>query len=162
NPSARIVVTGCYATRRPEDLQDLPNVVRVVSNDDKPLMVSFISPNERMTTASRFGEGDGSCGAAVVPGVAGRTAFTLRVQTGCAETCSYCIIPSTRGGPRSSPVDAVLAEIARVTGAGFKEIALTGVHLGTYGRDLTPSSSLVELLRHFSSWSAGASAEPVL
>jgi threonylcarbamoyladenosine tRNA methylthiotransferase MtaB len=147
NPSARIVVTGCYATRRPEDLQDLPNVVRVVSNDDKPLMVSFISPNERMTTASRFGEGDGSCGAAVVPGVAGRTAFTLRVQTGCAETCSYCIIPSTRGGPRSSSVDAVLAEIARVTDAGFKEIALTGVHLGSYGRDLVPSSSLVELLR---------------
>jgi threonylcarbamoyladenosine tRNA methylthiotransferase MtaB len=147
NPTARIVVTGCYATRRPEVLQSLPNVVRVVSNDDKPLMVSFISPNERMTTASRFGEGDGSCGAAVVPGVAGRTAFTLRVQTGCAETCSYCIIPSTRGGPRSSSVDAVLAEIARVTHAGFKEIALTGVHLGSYGRDLVPSSSLVELLR---------------
>jgi threonylcarbamoyladenosine tRNA methylthiotransferase MtaB len=147
NPTARIVVTGCYATRRPEDLQGLPNVVRVVSNGDKPLMVSFISPNERMTTASRFGEGDGSCGAAVVPGVAGRTAFTLRVQTGCAETCSYCIIPSTRGGPRSSSVDAVLAEIARVTDAGFKEIALTGVHLGSYGRDLVPSSSLIELLR---------------
>jgi threonylcarbamoyladenosine tRNA methylthiotransferase MtaB len=147
NPTARIVVTGCYATRRPEDLQGLPNVVRVVSNDDKPLMVSFISANERMTTASRFGEGDGGCGAAVVPGVAGRTAFTLRVQTGCAETCSYCIIPSTRGGPRSSSVDAVLAEIARVTDAGFKEIALTGVHLGSYGRDLVPSSSLVELLR---------------
>jgi threonylcarbamoyladenosine tRNA methylthiotransferase MtaB len=147
NPSARIVVTGCYATRRPEDLQNLPNVARVVPNDAKPLMVSLISPDERMTTALRFGEGDGSCGAALVPGVAGRTAFTLRVQTGCAEACSYCIIPSTRGGPRSSPVDTVLAEIARVTDAGFKEIALTGVHLGSYGRDLTPVRSLLDLLR---------------
>ncbi len=49
--------------------------------------------------ADRFGDGDGSCGAAIQPGVAGRTAFTLRVQTGCAEPCSYCIIPTTRGEP---------------------------------------------------------------
>ena len=148
NPGARIVVTGCYATRRPDDVRDLPNVVRVVSNDDKPRLLSLVpADHDGPTTAVRFGTGDGSCGAAVAPGIAGRTAFTLRVQTGCAEACSYCIIPSTRGGPRSSPVDAVLAEIARVTGAGFKEIALTGVHLGSYGRDLVPSSSLVELLR---------------
>src|SRR5262249_18849248 len=100
-----------------------------------------------LTTADRFGAGEGSCGAAIVPGVAGRTAFTLRVQTGCAEACSYCIIPSTRGRPRSSEVDAVLAEIARVADAGFKEIALTGGHLGWYGRDLTPAVSLLELLR---------------
>jgi len=148
NPGARIVVTGCYATRRPDDVRGLPNVVRVVSNDDKPRLLSLVpADHDGPTTAVRFGTGDGSCGAAVAPGIAGRTAFTLRVQTGCAEACSYCIIPSTRGGPRSSPVDAVLAEIARVTGAGFKEIALTGVHLGSYGRDLVPSSSLVELLR---------------
>jgi threonylcarbamoyladenosine tRNA methylthiotransferase MtaB len=70
----------------------------------------------------------------------------LRVQTGCAETCSYCIIPSTRGEPRSAPPADVLAEAARVAAAGFKEIALTGVHLGSYGRDLTPRSSLFELL----------------
>jgi threonylcarbamoyladenosine tRNA methylthiotransferase MtaB len=148
NPGARIVVTGCYATRRPDDVRDLPNVVRVVSNDDKPRLLSLVpADDDGPTTAVRFGTGDGSCGAAVAPGIAGRTAFTLRVQTGCAEACSYCIIPSTRGRPRSSSVDAVLAEIARVTDAGFKEIALTGVHLGSYGRDLVPSSSLVELLR---------------
>jgi threonylcarbamoyladenosine tRNA methylthiotransferase MtaB len=81
--------------------------------------------------------------------VAGRTAFTLRVQTGCAEPCSYCIIPSTRGTPRSVSVDALLREVERVTAAGFKEIALTGVHLGSYGRDLEPRSSLIELLHAF-------------
>jgi len=147
NPAARIVVTGCYATRRPEDVSDLPNVVRVVSNDDKPQMLSLVFAEEGTTTAVRFGAGEGSCGAVVAPGVAGRTAFTLRVQTGCAETCSYCIIPSTRGRPRSLGVEAVKADIDRVVAAGFREIALTGVHLGSYGRDLVPSSSLVELLR---------------
>ncbi len=82
----------------------------------------------------------------MVPGVAGRTAYTLRVQTGCDETCSYCIIPSTRGTGRSRPVVEVMAEIARVYAAGFREIALTGVHLGSYGRDLGEPSSLLNLL----------------
>ena len=145
NPQARIVVTGCYATRRPDEVQELPNVVRVVRNDDKPRLMTLLK--QTPTTADRFGDGEGSCGAAIEPGVAGRTAFTLRVQTGCAEPCTYCIIPTTRGAPRSAPIDAILRDVARVVAAGFKEIAITGVHLGSYGRDLTPASSLIELLR---------------
>ena len=147
NPNARIVVTGCYATRDPEAVRALPNVARVVANDDKPRLISLIQ-----TTADRFGDGDGSCGAAIEPGVAGRTAFTLRVQTGCAEPCSYCIIPTTRGTPRSVPLEGVQREVARVVAAGFKEIALTGVHLGSYGRDLTPPVSLVDLLCALDAW----------
>ena len=173
NPDAKIIVTGCYATRRPDEVGALPNVSRVILNDDKETIVPLaFSSFERfgsvrpstlrqaqgrpelvegrlqadLSSAERFAEGDGSCGAAIVPGVAGRTAFTLRVQTGCAEPCSYCIIPTTRGQPRSVPVDAVLAEAARIADSGFKEIAVTGVHLGSYGRDLTPRSSLFELL----------------
>jgi threonylcarbamoyladenosine tRNA methylthiotransferase MtaB len=147
NPAARIVATGCYATRRPDELLALPNVVRVVHNDDKPKTIALLSTDFGLTTAVRFGEGDGSCGSAIEPGVAGRTAFTLRVQTGCAESCAYCIIPTTRGRPRSVPVDDIVAQIARVAAAGFREIALTGVHLGSYGRDLNPALSLVDLLR---------------
>src|SRR5213594_2620632 len=147
NPSARIVVTGCYATRRPDEVAALPNVARVIPNDDKPRLIHLVQ--SALTTAERFADGDGACGSAIEPGVAGRTAFTLRVQTGCAEECSYCIIPTTRGRPRSVPIDDVLAEAERVTAAGFKEIALTGVHLGSYGRDLSPASSLGELLRAF-------------
>jgi threonylcarbamoyladenosine tRNA methylthiotransferase MtaB len=155
NPSAQIVVTGCYATRRPGEVADLPGVTRLVPNDDKPSLISIVRSvqwpeRERrqpdLTTAHRFGNGDGSCGSVIEPGVAGRTAFTLRVQTGCAEHCSYCIIPTTRGRPRSVTVADVLAETERVTAAGFKEIVLTGVHLGSYGRDLQPRSSLVDLL----------------
>jgi threonylcarbamoyladenosine tRNA methylthiotransferase MtaB len=163
NPRARIVVTGCYATRRPAELAALPNVVQVTPNDSKPDLLHILqlvapgrSPgdateSDRWTsTAQRFGGGDGPCGAPLEPGVAGRTAFTLRVQTGCDEPCSYCIIPSTRGAPRSVPMDDVLRTVDRVAAAGYKEIALTGVHLGSYGRDLTPRTSLVELLRAIS------------
>jgi threonylcarbamoyladenosine tRNA methylthiotransferase MtaB len=152
NPAARIVVTGCYATRRPDELRDLPNVVHVIHNDDKPRLIPLIAADCGLTTAVRFGDGDGACGSTIEPGVAGRTAFTLRVQTGCAEHCSYCIIPATRGRPRSVSVETVLSEIDRVAAAGFKEIALTGVHLGAYGRDRTPASSLVDLLRALESW----------
>ena len=95
---------------------------------------------------SAFGAGDGHCGATIEPGVAGRTAFTLRVQTGCAEPCSYCIIPETRGAPRSVSIAHVLGEVRRVVAAGFKEVALTGVHLGSYGRDLDTPATLVQLL----------------
>lgn len=144
NPHARIVVTGCYATRRPDEVALLPNVARVVINDDKPMLLTLAAP--QLSTAERFGDGEGSCGAALEPGVAGRTAFTLRVQTGCAEACAYCIIPTTRGRPRTVPPDRVLAEVDRVAAAGFKEIALTGVHLGSYGRDLDPRTSLLDLL----------------
>jgi threonylcarbamoyladenosine tRNA methylthiotransferase MtaB len=158
NPSVRIVATGCYATRRPQEVGALPNVLRVVANDDKPKTVALLSTDFGLTTAVRYGDGDGSCGAGVTPGLAGRTAFTLRVQTGCDEACSYCIIPSTRGRPRSVPVNNVLADITRVAGAGFKEIAVTGVHLGSYGRDLTPPSSLLDLLRAMRSGANSADA----
>src|SRR5205823_580642 len=90
NPAARIVATGCYATRRPDELRTLPNVVRVVPNDDKPKTISLLSTDFGLTTGVRFGDGEGSCGSAIEPGIAGRTAFNLRVQTGCAESCSYC------------------------------------------------------------------------
>jgi threonylcarbamoyladenosine tRNA methylthiotransferase MtaB len=142
NPNARIVVTGCYATRRPDEIAALPGVVQIVPNNRKDVLAREIG----LTTAERFGEGEGACGAAVVPGVAGRTAYTLRVQTGCDEACSYCIIPSTRGAGRSRPVEQVMSEIGRVSGAGFREIVLTGVHLGSYGRDLGDGSSLLGLL----------------
>ena len=144
NPNARIVVTGCYATREPDQVAALSNGVRVVSNDDKPRLIPLIT---KATANSAVAFGDGPCGAALEPGVMGRTAYTLRVQTGCDEPCSYCIIPSTRGHSRSTPVAELLREIDRVAAAGFKEIALTGVHLGSYGRDLAPSTSLADLLR---------------
>jgi threonylcarbamoyladenosine tRNA methylthiotransferase MtaB len=161
NPNARIVVTGCYATRNPQEVAALPNVARVIANDDKPRIIPLLSRAETAECAEHaekqfisadsafsagFSAGTGPCGATIEPGVAGRTAYTLRVQTGCDEPCAYCIIPSTRGASRSVPAAVLLREVERVTAAGFKEIALTGVHLGSYGRDLRPATSLIALL----------------
>ena len=158
NPNVRVVVTGCYATRRPDELRDLPNVTHVIRNADKDSLVEEVS--------QIGGSGDGPCGQSLLPGVAGRTAFTLRVQTGCEERCSYCIIPQTRGASRSRPLAAVIADIDRAIAAGYREIAMTGVHLGSYGRDLQDGTSLTALVRVLAGWSADvlfriSSLEPI-
>lgn len=140
NPAVRVVVTGCYATRQPDEAAALPNVIRVVTNDGKEQLLEM------------FGDGEGPCGQTLTPGVAGRTALTLRVQTGCDQACSYCIIPSTRGTGRSKPLAAVVDEVRLAVEAGYKEIAITGVHLGSFGRDRGDGSSLTTLVRTLADW----------
>ncbi len=146
NPDVQVMVTGCYATRQPDEVAALRNVTMVVPNSEKDQF--------DFTTAQRFGDGDGGCGGSLAPGVAGRTALTLRVQTGCEEQCSYCIIPQTRGASRSRPLPDVLDDVRRAIGAGYKEIAITGVHLGSYGRDLPDRPSLTTLVRALGEWQA--------
>lgn len=146
NPDARIVVTGCYATRAVVEVETLPGVARVVTNAEKDRLLAEVLPFAPQTTAERFEGGEGACGAQVTPGLAGRTAWTLRVQTGCDQRCSFCGIPSTRGPSRSRRPAEVLAEVEKVVGWGFREIAVTGVHLGSYGRDLVPRGDLTGLM----------------
>ena len=152
NPGVRVVVTGCYATRRPEEVSQLPNVVRVIANNRKDSLVGLLEAEGELTTKERFSGGDGPCGLALEPGVAGRTSLTLRVQTGCDQQCSYCIIPTTRGTGRSRPITAVLQEVSRAVEAGYREIAITGVHLGSYGRDIGDGTDLARLVRVLSDW----------
>ena len=144
NPRAEIVATGCYATRCEGEVASLANV-RVVRNDDKLSFLSSTFPSSALPPPSSGG--DGPCGATIEPGVAGRTAFTIRAQTGCEESCAFCIIPKTRGASRSLPIETLVSEVRRVADAGFKEVAIAGVHLGSYGRDLAPRRSLLALLR---------------
>jgi threonylcarbamoyladenosine tRNA methylthiotransferase MtaB len=134
NPSARIVATGCYATRCEDEVAALP-VFKVVGNTRK------------LEIGRTLELGDGPCGLPIEPGIAGRTAFTIRAQTGCEEQCAYCIIPTTRGASRSATVESLVADVERVADSGFKEVVVTGVHLGSYGRDLVPEASLLTLLR---------------
>ncbi len=147
NAGARIVATGCYASRAADEVAVLPGVVAVVPNVEKEALAARILDTVDPTTAVRFGAGDGACGALIRPGERGRTAYTLRVQTGCDEACAYCIIPSTRGRGRSVPLPRVLDEVDQALDAGYRELQLTGVHLGSWGHDLTPPTSLVVLLR---------------
>lgn len=148
NPGARIVVTGCFASRAAAEVEALPGVTTVVPNADKAALVSRLLP-----MLGRPDLEDGPCGRPPGPGLMGRTAWTLRAQTGCDEVCSYCIIPTTRGTSRSRGLDEVLGELAEVVEAGYREVALTGVHLGGWGRDLATPQALVDLL-------AGIAAAP--
>jgi threonylcarbamoyladenosine tRNA methylthiotransferase MtaB len=84
-----------------------------------------------------------------------RTRAFLKVQDGCNYRCSFCIVPRVRGANRSVPAEPILAEMARLHAAGFPEIVLTGIHLGTYGRDLWPRTSLAALCRRIVEPSAG-------
>jgi len=166
NSGARIVVTGCYATRQPDDFVRLPHVAQVVPNDQKPQLVQLLRVAPAAFSADEaWGRGAitvpvgteysprppysgvGGCGTEIAPGAMGRTAVPLRVQTGCEETCAYCVIPSTRGASRSLPVDEVCRRVAVLASAGYKEIWLVGVHLGSFGRDLPDRPSLLALLQ---------------
>ena len=125
NPDARVVATGCYATRAGDEIAALPGSPDVFPNERKHTIVDRVLPplTDVETTAERFGDGPGACGALVTPGSVGRVAFMLRVQTGCDEPCAYCIIPSTRGRGRSLDVAHVLAGVSHAADGGADRCA---------------------------------------
>jgi threonylcarbamoyladenosine tRNA methylthiotransferase MtaB len=128
-PQAEIIVMGCYATRMPDEAASLPGVVEVLE-DKRQLPVLL----------ARWGLSDVPNGISTFEG---RHRAWVKVQDGCRERCSYCIIPIVRPVLASRPIDEVLDEIGRLTAAGFAEIVLTGIHLGHYGADfeILPSPS---------------------
>jgi threonylcarbamoyladenosine tRNA methylthiotransferase MtaB len=142
NPSARIVATGCYATRAPDAVSRLAaGGIQLVANTDKTRLALEVLPAPPRTLVPGGGR------TVPGPGTRGRTAYPLRVQTGCDEHCAYCIVPSTRGRGTSRPLVEVVDEVRRAAAAGFKELWISGVHLGSYGRDQRPAVALVDLMR---------------
>jgi len=121
NPDAKIVVMGCYATRAPQEVAELPGVTEVVT--DK---------RELPDLMSRFGVIDVPTG---LDGFSGRHRAYVKVQDGCLLRCSYCIIPHVRPKLTSRPYQHILDEVSRLTQAGHREVVLTGIHLGHYGVD---------------------------
>jgi len=119
NPDSRIVVMGCYATRAPDELAKLPNVVEVLT-DKREL------PDLMM----RFGVVDVPTG---ISSFGGRHRAYVKVQDGCLLRCSYCIIPHIRPHVHSRPLDHIADEVTRLVDNGYREIVLTGIHLGHYG-----------------------------
>jgi threonylcarbamoyladenosine tRNA methylthiotransferase MtaB len=147
NPHAQIVVTGCYVTRKPDDVEHFPGVARLVPNCEKgTLAKAVLTINPGVISAPTGEITPGVVSPSLRPGDRGRTAYPLNVQTGCDERCAYCIVPRTRGPGRSRQLAQVLEDVRRLAAAGFKEIWLSGVHLGSYGRDLRPSGRLLDLL----------------
>jgi len=175
NPAARVIATGCYAQRAPEELAALPGVSWVVGNSHKPEIPSLIGslagesarqPASGFVPASALGEvnlsllqgpakiltGDifeqrALLAAPVVGGEGNHTRPVVKIQDGCNSRCAYCVIPFVRGRSRSLEPAQAIDEIARLSASGYREIVLSGINLGTYGRDLTPRVELIELLR---------------
>ena len=133
NPDARIVVMGCYATRAPEEVAQLPGVVDVVT--DK---------RELPDLMTRFGVIDVPTG---LDGFSGRQRAYVKVQDGCLLRCSYCIIPHVRPKLESRPAEHILDEVRRLTEAGHREVVLTGIHLGHYGVDWNRNKPKEEWVR---------------
>ncbi len=152
NPSVRIIVTGCFATRAPEALAALPCVVAVWDNETKEQLIAP-GPGIGDEVGRLFASCAGWAGASADrgrfrgPGALGRTVALLRIQTGCDQHCSYCVVPLTRGIPASETEADVIARVGDASGAGYREIVLAGVHLGAWGRDLPGSPALVDLVQ---------------
>ncbi|MBI4840536.1 MAG: tRNA (N(6)-L-threonylcarbamoyladenosine(37)-C(2))-methylthiotransferase MtaB [candidate division NC10 bacterium] len=151
NPSALVAVTGCYAQAAPEVVAQIPGVDLVLGNAEKPELLAHIQ-GARKHGGTRVLVGAVTGGRKRIedygPGIdPDRTRAFLKVQDGCNYRCSFCIVPEVRGANRSQRPERILDEIRRLHAAGFPEVVLTGIHLGTYGRDLTPPTSLSELCR---------------
>jgi len=151
NPSALVAVTGCYAQAAPEVVAAIPGVDLVLGNAEKPQLLAHIQ-GARKNGGAQVLVGAVAGRRQVMddygPGIdPDRTRAFLKVQNGCNYRCSFCIVPEVRGANRSQRPERILEEIRRLHAAGFPEVVLTGIHLGTYGRDLTLPTSLFELCR---------------
>lgn len=149
HPGAPIVAAGCYAELSPGDLASLPGVAAVVGARSLPSLAGVLA---RLRAGARGDEASTDA----APGVAGWSAVPLaparhtrpflKVQDGCDQRCAYCVVPLARGPSRSLPLEAALHGLA-LLGERHREVVLTGVHLGGYGRDLARRSTLAELVR---------------
>jgi threonylcarbamoyladenosine tRNA methylthiotransferase MtaB len=163
NPDARIMVTGCYAQRAPEDLAGMAGVAAVVGNSHKALSPAIAMDLARGASLARSAESGadlvpvesllagGTLGstpiwvddrfahsfleeAQIIPGA--QTRPNLKIQEGCGNRCTFCVIPQTRGSSRSLPAETVLRQVAGFVAAGGRELVLSGINLGRWGRDL--------------------------
>ena len=145
NESAQIVLTGCYATLAPDVVAALPGVGRVVANDDKERLPLLLDPTLIDVAAEHLYDSEPIAREAQ-PGSFGRTRGFVKVQDGCDNRCTFCVTTIARGAGRSRHLADVVAEVQRSAAAGYGEVVLTGVHLGSYGRDLGRPAGLRELV----------------
>ncbi len=147
NPAARIVVTGCYAQIAAEEISTMPGVALIIGNTEKRQLVELLrelGDEQRIEVTDISLEK--ATGPLILETFAEHTRAFLQVQNGCDARCSYCIVPHVRGSSRSVQLDDALQGIRTFARQGFQEVVLTGIHLGAFGLDLSPPSSLLELL----------------
>jgi threonylcarbamoyladenosine tRNA methylthiotransferase MtaB len=171
NHTARVIVTGCYAQRAPEEVAELPGVAWVVGNSHKPELPGIIENLSIASASKNFvpvlslelpsivlrrapaqiltGEFERKplSSSPVFNTEGNHTRPTLKIQDGCDSRCAYCVIPQVRGKSRSLPPELVLQQVNQLCDSGVKEIVLSGINIGTYGRDLNPRVTFPALLR---------------
>jgi threonylcarbamoyladenosine tRNA methylthiotransferase MtaB len=164
NPAARILVTGCYAQRAPEELSVLPGVSLVVGNSHKHDLASYaaplasdggfvalhqigLDPPSTVIVGDIFAHTELMAAPVFEAGSFEKTRPNLKVQDGCNNRCSFCIIPSVRGRSRSLKLEQVLREVDALVANGYREIVLSGINLGRWGRELTPRMNFAAMLR---------------
>jgi len=148
-PDARIVVTGCYAQRAPEEIAKLPGVSLVVGNSHKNSIPDLLTDGAHYHGEIRIGdifEQRDFLSAPVEDALGDRTRPNLKIQDGCNNRCSFCIIPYVRGSSRSAQPDSVIDQVRHLA-AKYREVVLSGINLGRWGRDLEGGSRLVDLVR---------------
>ena len=171
NPEANVLATGCYAQRAPEELAALPGVAWVVGNSHQRVIGGLVCDAQAAPHASQeFVPAASLAAPAAMPlnrspkiltgnifeaddvlvapssTLAGRTRPVLKIQDGCNNRCSYCVIPFVRGASRSLTPERVVDELRALARAGAREVVLSGINLGAWGRDLTPRIELRDLL----------------
>ena len=148
HPSRRIIVTGCAAQIAPERYAAMPEVDRVLGNQEKLTASAYadfgISGSEKIRVNDIMSVAETA--PQMVDHFDGKTRAFLQVQNGCDHRCTFCVIPYGRGNSRSVPLGAVVAEARRLVEKGFPEIVLTGVDLASYGADLPGDPSLGALV----------------
>jgi threonylcarbamoyladenosine tRNA methylthiotransferase MtaB len=136
NPDAVVVLTGCYATLNPEQAAGLEGVDLVVGNQDKHRLVERVLEE---LDGKHLSVGASEVDASLLFAPARRTRAFVKIQDGCRNRCTFCIVTVARGAERSRPIDHIVAEVRALHASGHQEVVLTGVHIGGYGSDLATS-----------------------
>ncbi len=148
NPACRVVVTGCYAQVDPEALRRIPGVAVVLGNAEKKDFLRYLETDasEALVCVSDIAAETEAVPLSLTT-FAERSRAFLQIQNGCDAFCSYCIIPYARGRSRSVEPGEILGQVRTLADSGYPEVVLTGIHIGGYGVDLSPPTSLLDLVR---------------
>ena len=151
NPRARIIVTGCYAQTEPDDIKKIKGVHYIIGHAGKhkiPEIITSTKEKDFVFPVNIYNDIINEKTFRQMPVALGeRTRPFLKIQDGCNAFCTYCIVPYARGRSRSMPLKNILNNIIRIKKSGYREVVLSGIHLGRYGLDLSPQINLAELIK---------------
>ncbi|MGN7613534.1 tRNA (N(6)-L-threonylcarbamoyladenosine(37)-C(2))-methylthiotransferase MtaB [Magnetococcales bacterium HHB-1] len=154
HPHAQLIVTGCYAQRDPETLAGFEQVQWVLGNQEKQKIAQFIQPPSTVipispdkTQVSPFKEEGTITLPPALENPSEKARAYVQIQSGCDEQCTFCIIPILRGPSRSYKPEKVYAQVEALLKTGVQELVLTGINLGSYGQDFSPSITLTQLIK---------------